>query len=318
MCRLFGDRQPETMEFRHLRYFLAVAEELNFNRAAARLHMAQPPLSVQIKALEKYLGVTLFLRQSRTISLTKEGEVFVDEARRILDQADQARQRVHRASLGRSGTLHIAGIAHAFWQILPASISAYSAAYPDVTIDLTEIDTAEALLRLRERTIDIAFVRAGTTDGDFVLRPLKSELLAVVVPSTHRLASRARVEITELTGEAFVIPKRSVSPYYHDQVVGALHAAGITPRTAFEGSTIQSQVGFVACGLGVTLAPTSARQLRTSGVVWVPLAQPVSLTEIAAVWIREDPPAVVRNFLHIITGIYGDHERDGPIEPGSQ
>ncbi|WP_084022507.1 LysR family transcriptional regulator [Amycolatopsis thermoflava] len=294
------------MELHHLRYFLAVAEELSFNRAAARLHMAQPPLSVQIRALEKDLGVTLFLRQSRAIRLTKEGEAFVAEARRILDLADLARQRVHRASLGHSGTLHVAGIAHAFWQILPATISAFSAAYPDVTIDLTETDTAAALLHLRERIIDIAFVRAGITDDDLVLRPLKSELLAVVVPSAHRLATRARVDIAELAGEPFVLPNRSVSPYYHDQVVGALHSAGVTARTAFEGSTIQSQVGFVACGLGVTLAPTSARMLGTSGAVWVPLAQPVSLTEIAAVWLRDDPPALVRNVLEVITGIYGN------------
>lgn len=293
------------MELRHLRYFLAVAEELNFNRAAARLHIAQPPLSVQIQSLEKFLGVALFLRQGRTIRLTKEGEALVVEARRILDLADSARHIVHRVSHGHSGTLRIAGIAHAFSQIFPAVIPRFTAVYPDVTIDLAETDTAEALVQLRDRTIDIACVRTGTIDDGFVLRPLEEELLAAVVPASHRLAKRARIDITELAGERFVMPNRSVSPYYHDRVISALHDAGIVATTAFEGSTIQSQVGFVACGLGVTLAPMSARMFRTTSVVWVPLAAPVSLTEIAAVWLRNEPPAVVANFLGIIDEIYG-------------
>ncbi|MFR9803731.1 LysR substrate-binding domain-containing protein [Pseudonocardia sp. RS010] len=304
------------MELRHLRYFLAVAEELNFSRAAARLHIAQPPLSVQIRSLERYLGAALFLRQGRTVRLTKEGEAFLVEARRILDLADSAKQVVHRASAGQAGTLHIAGIAHAFWQILPLTVTRFRTTNPDVTIDLAEVDTAEALVRLRDRVVDIALVRAGAADDDLALRPLKKELLAAVVPATHPLATRARVDIAELAGEPFVMPSRSVSPYYHDQVVMALLNAGIPSRIAFEGSTIQSQIGFVACGLGVTLAPTSARMLRTQGAVWVPLAESVLLTEIAAVWLRDSPSALVRSFLRTLDVVYGPE--DAPPLPGSE
>jgi DNA-binding transcriptional LysR family regulator len=290
---------PE-MELRHVRYFVAVAEELHFGRAAIRLHIAQPPLSVQIQSLERMLGVSLFDRGNRKIRLTKEGEVFLIEARRLLEQSERATRAVHQVASGKLGSLNIAGVSSAFYDLLPEVIPRYRSENPHVVVMLREMDTAEAMEALREGVIDVAFTRSDEADDDIELRRLNQEDFFVAVPTNHILATRTEVELSDLAKEPFIMPRRSVSPSYYDQMLTAVRAAGFSPRISHESLTIQSQVSFVACGLGVALVPASARLLRAHNVAWIPLASPVSITELVVAWPKGDVPPAVSNFLSIL------------------
>jgi DNA-binding transcriptional LysR family regulator len=283
-----------------MRYFVVVAEELNFGRAAVRLRMAQPPLSVQIQGLEKELGVRLFDRIPRGVRLTKEGEVLLVEARSVLERVDAAERAVHRASTGELGTLNVGGVSSAFHHVLPRVVPAFRHAYPQVDLQLKELDTADAISEIRAGTLDVAFVRAGIADDDMQLRPIHEDIFCLAVPADHRLAGEESVDLADLGGEFFVMPKRSVSPDFHDYTLTTLRSNGYTPRIAFEGSTIQSILSFVACGLGVALVPTSASAWLFDTVRYVPLTKPVSFIEVAVVWSENHVSMALRNFLKIL------------------
>lgn len=288
------------MDLRRVRYFVVVAEELNFGRAATRLRMAQPPLSVQIQALEKELGAKLFDRTPRGVCLTKEGEVFLDEARLLLYQSEVAQRSVHRAASGKLGTLRVGGVSSAFHKVLPRVVPVYKGAYPDVNLQLRELDTADAVNELRSGTLDIAFVRAGNVDDSLELRAIHEDYFCLAVPEDHQLAGKVYVDLEELAAELFVMPRRAVSPDFHDHTLTTLRSSGYSPRIAFEGASIQSMLSFVACGLGVALVPASAQAWNFAAVKYIPLATPVSFIEVAVVWSRNRVPPAVRNFLAVL------------------
>jgi len=277
-----------------------VAEELNFGRAAARLHMAQPPLSVQIKALEKDLGVTLFDRSARQIRLTKEGEVFLYEARRLIEQSERAQRSVHNAAVGILGTLSVSGVASAFHDLLPRVIPQFRRTFPEVALSLTEVDTADAMDAVAAGTIDVAFVRVEQAAPEFNVMPLRKDQLVVVLPRDHALAASEQIALQDLADDLWVMPKRVISPDYHDVILTTLKSAGLSPKVALEGASIHSQIAFVACGLGVALVPESASRVVSPAVRVVPLDVHVSLTELAAVWAAGEPSSIVSNFLRIV------------------
>lgn len=288
------------MELRHIKYFIAVAEELNFGRAAARLHMAQPPLSAQIQALEKDLGVRLFDRTGRGTSLTREGEVFLLEARGICDQVSRARRAVNQTVSGELGRLRIAGVPYAFGQELPMVIPRFRREHPNIIIDLRESSSQDSLDALLAGTLDVAFVRQGDPVDGLEILPVRSGTFEAVVPQGHPVAGRCSIRIDELAFEPFVITSRNISPYYYDQTLSALAAGGVTPRTVIEATSIHAQIGYVACGMGVSLVPTSAMSVRSSDVEWVSLEQSITSTEVAVAWASGPVPPVLEHFLQIV------------------
>lgn len=288
------------MELRHLRYFIAVAEELNFGRAAARLHMAQPPLSVQIQDLEKDLGVRLFDRTGRGTTLTREGEVFLLEARQICEQVSRARHAVNQAAAGELGRLRVAGVPYAFMEELPRVIPRFRRENPNIVLDLREAGTQESMDSILAGTLDIGFVREGDPVDGLEVLPVRTSRFEVVVPLGHHLAGHDAIELTQLAAEPFVVTSRNISPYYYDHTITALATVGITPRTVIEASSIQAQIGFVACGMGVSLIPTSAMAMHYQHVEWVPLRQPIVSTEVAAVWKAGAIPQVLHQFLNVV------------------
>jgi DNA-binding transcriptional LysR family regulator len=294
----------EDMELRRIRYFMAVAEELHFGRAAARLHIAQPPLSAQIQQLERELGVQLFDRTNRRVRLTKEGEVFLGEAVVLLEQYERAVQAVHQASSGLLGRIVVAGVASAFDEILPTVIPRFRAGHPDVVLSLREADTAEALAALARGSLDVAFVRLERGDDEIAVRPLRREKFAVAVPARHPLAGQAEVGLGDLATEAFVMPLRSVASSYFDQLLDACRRAGFNPRIAHQSNSIQSQVGFVACGLGVALVPRTEHLLQRSNVVFLPLKEDIAVTEVSLAWSQLRQPRVVQRFLDVVDELY--------------
>ncbi|BCL26806.1 LysR family transcriptional regulator [Streptomyces aurantiacus] len=289
-----------TIEFRHVRYFIAVAEELNFGRAAVRLNMAQPPLSVQIRDLERELGVKLFERTGKGATLTQEGAVFLLEARQICDQVSRARHAVHQATAGELGHLRVAGIPFAFMEVLPLVIPRFREENPHVLIDLREAGTQESFDSLRTGAMDIAFVRQGEPAAGLEVLPLLTGRFELIVPRGHRLARDRPVDIVELASEPLVMTSRQISPYYYDRTLSAMTAVGITPHTVVEATSIQAQLGYVASGMGVSLVPASAKLMHSKHIEWVPLKQAIVMTEVAAVWASGPTPQVLDNFLKIV------------------
>ena len=303
------------MELRHIKYFIAVAEELNFGRAAARLHMAQPPLSAQIQSLEKDLGVRLFDRTGRGTSLTREGEIFLLEARVICDQVSRARRAVNQTVSGELGRLRIAGVPYAFGLELPMVIPRFRREHPNIIVDLRESSSQDSVDALLSGTLDVAFVRQGDPVEGLEIVPVRTGTFEAVVPRGHRLAKKKSIRISDLSFEPFVVTSRNISPYYYDQTLSALAAGGVTPRTVIEATSIPAQIGYVACGMGVSLVPTSAMSVRSSHVEWVPLDRPITSVEVAMAWASGPAPSVLEHFLAIAREEVVDRADDSVARP---
>jgi len=287
------------MELRHLRYFVTVAEELHFSRAAARLHMAQPPLSQQIRRLEEEIGVTLFTRTRRRVELTAAGREFLREAQTLLELSHQAVRTAQRASRGEIGRLAIGFVASADLDVLPRVLRVWHRRFPQVEIVLHGLLPAPQIEALREGRIQVGFLRLPVDEAGVVVERIQREPLVAVLPARHRLAQRARVRLSDLAGEPMVLFPRELAPGYYDLYVGACRQAGFTPRVAHEALGIQTNLGLVAAGLGFTLLPSAIRNLRRSGVVYRPLAPPTPQTDMALAYLREQSSPVLKAFCEI-------------------
>lgn len=294
------------MELRLLRSFVAVAEELHFSRAAARLGMAQPPLSRQIRGLEEELGVPLFLRTRRSVTLTEPGRQFLGAARDLLNRADQAVLQVQRMARGEAGRICLGMVSSVAYQdTLPRVLRAYRQRFPGVTVALRELTTLEQLAALKEGQIQVGFMRPPLNEPGMVLRPFYREPLVAVLPAEHPLASRKRIALKALAKDPFIVVPRSQSLGGLDLVLGACLRAGFTPRVAQEALEMQSVIGYVAAGFGVSLVPATSRRLVHGGVAFVTLAPPAEHLEIAAVHAAQDDSALLAGFLAVLKETVG-------------
>jgi DNA-binding transcriptional LysR family regulator len=289
------------MELRLLRYFVAVAEELHFSRAAERLHMAQPPLSQQIRALEAELGVQLFRRTRRRVELTEPGRVFLASARDILARAETAVEEVRRAARGEVGRLIVGVVGSAAYEdAIPGALRAFRERYPDVAIALRELPTGEQLAALRDGRIHIGFLRPPAPHDGIVLETVFREPLIAALPAAHRLAEAREIAVESLAEEPFVMVSREQGLGLHDLVMGVCAAAGFQPRVTQEAIELQTIIGLVAAGFGLSLVPAAARRLQRSGVTYVPLAPPGAEVEIAAAWPTGEPSPALAAFLGLL------------------
>jgi DNA-binding transcriptional LysR family regulator len=289
------------MELRLLRYFTVVAEELHFSRAAARLHMAQPPLSQQIKRLEEELGVQLLARTRRRVELTGPGHLFLASAREILAQVDRAVLQAQRAARGEAGEIAIGLVSSASYEdSLPRVLRAYRERYPAVAITLHEMSSGEQVDALREGRIQAGFLRPPLHELGITTTTVLREPLVAVLPADHRLAGRRRIPLAALAEDPFIMIPRSHGLGILDLVMGACLAAGFAPRIAQEAKEIQTVVGFVAAGFGVSLLPGTVRRLAHGGVAYVPLAPPQVLIEIAAAHRSGDASPLLAAFLAVL------------------
>jgi DNA-binding transcriptional LysR family regulator len=204
--------------------------------------------------------------------LTREGEIFLLEARQILDHVDKARRAVNQTAAGELGRLRVAGVPHAFTEMLPSIIPRFRREKPNILLDLRHGATQESLDAVLAGSLDVAFVRQEEPMEGLEVLPLTSGVFEVVVPAGHRFASAGLVNIADLVAEPFVMPSRNKSPCYYRQTLSILMAAGIAPRTVLEADSMQAQLGYVACGMGVALVPTSGHWIHTRNVSWVPLS----------------------------------------------
>ncbi|MCA7960777.1 LysR family transcriptional regulator [Burkholderia multivorans] len=292
------------MELRHLRYFLAVAATSNFTKAAETLGIGQPPLSQQIKALENELGVELFRRTARGAELTTAGEVFRDEARRVLDDAERASRAARRAARGEIGHLRVGftGTA-AFNSKVSDLLRRFREAFPQAELTLLEATSGVLFAELEARRLDVALVRPRQRIAP-VLRIAEwdEEPMFVALPVAHRLARRRQIALTELADESFVQVPREAGSTLFDDIVAACNAAGFQPRMAQPAPQMASAVTLVAAGLGVSLVPDAITQVRIAGVVYRPIANAALRARLGVASRADDPSPVVRNFLQLALG----------------
>lgn len=291
------------MELRHLRYFVAVAEELHFGRAAARLLMAQPPLSQQIRQLEDELGVALFARTRRRVELTQAGEVFLAEARLVLAAADQAVRSVRRAGRGEIGRLAVGFTGSAIYGVLPLIFRVYRERFPDVNLVLQELPTADQVQALHAGRIQAGFLRLPLADDTLRIETILHEPIIVALPASHPLAAAAVVPLAALRAEPLVLIPRHVSPGLHDQILSACRGAGFSPHVRQEANQMQTIVGLVAAGLGLSLVPAAVQNLQTPGVVYRPLDTPGPRLDLGLAWRHDDPSPVLAGFVTLVREI---------------
>ncbi len=270
------------VELRHLRYFLAVAEELHFGRAAERARIAQPALSQQIRRLEAALGTELFRRTTRRVRLTAAGEALIPHARRALQEVADGRVAAVRAARGEVGRLSVGFVETAAGTIVPAAVQRFRAERPAVELSLRELGVAEQVEGLRSGRIDVGVVRAPVDAPELQLEPIAEEGLLAAMPSGHQLASRRRIAPGRLAGEPLVALSREIVPGLHDQLADTLGGGLGGVRITQEATSIQAVLGLVAAGLGIAVLPASVRSQRRDGVSFVSLVPSPRSTVLVA------------------------------------
>ncbi|NYV76220.1 LysR family transcriptional regulator [Streptomyces sp. UH6] len=281
------------MELRQLRHFLTLAEECHFGRAAARLHVAQPALSQQVKQLERELGVSLFNRSTRHVELTEAGRHLVEHARVLVAEERRALVHMRELATGHAGRVSVGFIGTATYDVLPRVARTVRARLPRITLELRgETLTPQLAEGLRSGAFDLAVLRGALDAEDIRTVPLRSEPLMAVLPSHHRLAGRPSVPLADLAGEPFVVHPSQARSSMYDLVLAACRRAGFRPAQLLEVGETATLVVLVAAGHGVALVPASVRSLSVEGVTYVPLAEPESVDLLLARRARPESAAV--------------------------
>ncbi|GAB1544771.1 LysR family transcriptional regulator [Scytonema sp. NUACC21] len=291
------------MELRHLRYFVTLAEELHFGRAAERLHIAQPPLSQQIRQLETELGFELFHRTKRSVQLTAAGEVFFAQAQQILEQVEQAIQMGRQTSRGEIGQLAIGFVSSAAYNILPDILRRFRTTVAKVRLELHELTTDQQLQWLAEGRIDIGFLRPPVEDTLFSTETIFREPLVVALPSGHSLANETQVSVRSLSCEHFILFPRKLAPGLHDPIISLCQQAGFSPKVAQEASQMQTIVSLVAAQMGVAIVPASLRHLQRTGVVYKLIQESTPEVAINMIWRRHEHSPTVQRFIELVKSI---------------
>ncbi|MEB3279959.1 MAG: LysR substrate-binding domain-containing protein [Lyngbya sp.] len=293
------------MELRHLRYFVAVAEELHFGRAAQRLHIAQQPLSRQIRDLEADIGVQLFYRTKRTVRLTEAGEVFLTEARKILQQAEQAVLLAQQTSKGEIGKLTVGFTGPALNRILPKIVRLFKERHPQVELLLQRLQTNEQVAALKTGQIQVGLLHPPIEDDMLVLKTIHRESLVAVLPDTHRLAreSNQPISIKQLVNESFILYPRQVGPVLYDQIISLCQQAGFSPKIVQEVIPQQTILGLVSANIGISLLHASVKAVAPPGVVIRELLELTPELELAVAWHRDTTNPVLPAFLAIVREI---------------
>jgi DNA-binding transcriptional LysR family regulator len=305
------DQRNPPVELRLLRYFVTVAEEMHFGRAAARLAMTQPPLSQAIRALEDALGVALFARTKRSVELTPVGADLLPEVRRLLADADALRPLAQSLARGEAGVLSLAFVSTADYGLLPSLLRDFGARYPGVRLQLTEATS----------DVQIEELVAGRIDAGLVIPPLpprhvaalsylpiaREPLIAALPADLATLLGQGAeewadtpVSLQELAPAPLVVFPRRLAPGFYDIIMGCYGAAGLTPRIGQEAIQMQTIVSLVSAGMGVALVPQSLRNLRRTGVVYRPLSVDGPFVETGLVWRAAEVSPVLAGFIDIV------------------
>jgi DNA-binding transcriptional LysR family regulator len=295
------------MELRRFRYFVAVAEELHFRRAAERLHLAQPALSQQVRKLEVELGVDLLVRTKRGVALTPAGALFLEEARRLLRQADEAVRIARNAQSGAAGRLRVGHVVDSLPALLPRTIAAFCARHPAIEVTPEPAPARRAVEDVRAGRLDVALVGLPVQAEGLKITPIAVERTVAAVSDRHVLSGRPEIALTALEDTPLIMLPRPVNPAFYDAVIAGCRSAAIAPALVeMAEPTVEHALLLVASGLGIALLPASvADRYMTTGVSFRPIAQPAPTTELAFI-ARLDPGDVtVAAFLRVARELDG-------------
>jgi DNA-binding transcriptional LysR family regulator len=299
----------QDIELRHLRYFVAVAEELHFGRAAQRLHLAQPPLSQQIRKLEEILGYALFTRTSRSVRLTSAGEVFLERARRTLRNVQEDLDEARSIGRGEVGFLRVGFIGSSMLTSLPAMLGQYRRQYPKVHLQLSENFTSNLIQSLTKNTIDAAFLRDGDPTDGLSIEPLFSEPFVAVLPCNHHLAKRKAISAANLRDEPFVFFTPTAGTLAYRKTISLCEEHGFRPRVVQEAPQWLTILRLVGAGLGVSIAPACVAQIATPDITCRTLRGAKVQSDIELAYRATDDRAIVKSFRKIARGSFAAQTR---------
>ena len=305
------------VELRHLRYFIAVAEELNFSRAAERLHMAQPPLSAAIRQLERDVGVDLFTRTTREVTLTDAGRAFLEGARRTLADAERATEDAKRAGAGELGRLRLAYSWSTRFETLPALGRAFRAGHPGVELLAQEMWNVRMPAAFRNGSIDLALSLCPEIAAELEQAAIRREGLVALLPESHRLADEEAIPLSSLADEEFVLFPRDIAPRLHDTFVGICRRAGFEPRLRSESFHTGWDLGVLAEIPAVAIAPQTVASELPEGIAAVALSEPPDSLETCLVWRTDERSPAVAAFVDVARAAFGRGGRESGRSPGT-
>lgn len=292
------------MELRHLRYFLAVAEDLHFGRAAERIHIAQPPLSQQIKQLEKEIGVQLFKRTKRSVELTEAGRVFQREAYAVLERLEKGVLKTQQADRGEAGWVGIGFLSSMNYDMLPNVIRRFRNQYPNIELFLQEMQDAEQNQALLEKRIHVGFTRFPIANKELNCEVVLRENLVIALPAGHPFTKKNSLKLADLSDESFIMFSRSRPSAYADYTLRLFAEAGFQPRIVQNVGELQTALGLVAAEIGFILVPASTQNLKREGVVYRPISSPKPTIEIIMQYRKDETSPVLERFLEIVRSLY--------------
>jgi DNA-binding transcriptional LysR family regulator len=307
------------MELRHLRYFIAVAEELHFGRAAQRLHITQPPLSFQIQSLERELGVQLFVR-GRRVQLTEAGRALLDKAREAIEAADAAARAAQQASLMVNGRLRVGYPAAGVFELPPLALRTFQERFPNVSVETVVATTGAHLEALHAKQLDVAFVRLGVLDREIMqFKMLQPEPLLLAIPEDHALAQLPVVPVERLACEPIILFPYALEPLlYRYLVTDVLGRSRVAPSVVFEATTLESACSAVAARLGVAfVGEPLARIFAIPGVAYRPFAPPAPLSRLGVAWRQDAMSNGVRWFLEVLDELAETARLDRRLPPSA-
>lgn len=288
------------MEFRQLRYFVTIAQELHFGRAAKYLDITQPALSKQIQVLENKLGVQLLTRSQRQVSLTPAGEIFALKAKQLLEQAEEAIAITKRTALGEVGRLTIGFTATATYTVLPQLISRFRLSYPHIEVEMLELSTEEQVAALNQETIDLGFLHPPIDSRGLEVKPILAEEFVVVLPPKHPLHQKRSLSVKDLANESFLLHPRSEGPFLYDGFCQICHVSGFQPKIVKEVGSHQTRVCLAMAGMGVTFIPAGLQTSIGNNVVCKPIENLDLKLEFAAAWRSPIMTTTLQGFLELL------------------
>ena len=287
------------MELRHLKYFVAVAEELHFGRAAEKVQITQPVISDQIRRLEQELGIKLFFRTKRIVQLTEPGKIFFKEAKQILARVEKAIAEVQKAERGELGSLTIGHTGPALYTLLPKMIRTFRDRYPQVELVLKEICTNEQVEALNAGAIEVGFLHPPI-EGDFEFISIMKEKMILALPEDHPLTTFTQVPISKLSNQPFILFPQPEGPYLYSRLLSICQQAGFSPQVVQEVTPQPTMIGLVAAGIGVSFVSSSLQSINRPGVVYRELDVATPELELVAAWKSKKVSPVLAKFLQVV------------------
>lgn len=287
------------MELKHLTSFVAVADHLSFVRAAGQLHISQPALTGQIQKLEEELGVQLLTRNRRTVRLTEVGNIFLEEARATLARARQAAERAQKAARGEVGRLSISFVSSAALEVVPRIVVEFRKQYPEVTLDLINLQTVSQVDQLLEKTVDIGFLRLPLSNERLNITAIHREEFVLILYKGHRLAKKKRLRLAELSDEPFVAYGRRWAPGFFDSVMQMCAREGFIPTIVQETGEMYTAIALVAAGVGAAIVPHSVARAQSGNIVMKPLSKLGGYSEIALATRAGNHSTLIQAFISV-------------------